>query len=450
MGNTSLTSRPLTSSGEALAYGMPRKKEILSGAFLWLSAFYLVYCLRPEDWIPGLRYIPLAKITGIAAMLGFIVILGKAKRGLRDLPREAIYLFAIMALLVPSALLSPVWRGGAFFSTIEFSKAYVAWVLTFLLVTTVARLKRVVFVQAASVGIISAVAVIKGHSVPRLDGVLGGIYGNPNDLAFAIVLCLPFSLMFLLTSKSGIRKVVWAVLMLFMIAAVFLTASRAGFITLVLSGSVCLWHFGIKGKRPQLIVSVVLLGVVMLAAVGGRLKQRFAAISGDVQDNVDQSAYGSYEERSYLMHRAVEGIVHYPILGVGVRNFITYSGKWKEVHNTYLQIGVEGGIPVLILFFMFFGRGFGNLRALRKMRDLDDQTVLLGGALHSSLIGFVIGAFFAPEAYQFFPYFAVAYTSVLFAIVKERDPVLPPPAFERPPKLTGTYTAVATSPDRYR
>jgi hypothetical protein len=39
---------------------------------------------------------------------------------------------------------------------------------------------------------------------------------------------------------------------------------------------------------------------------------------------------------------------------------------------------------------------------------------------------------------------------VLFAIVKEREPVLPPPAFERPPKLTGTYTAVATSPDRYR
>jgi len=31
------------------------KKEGLSGAFFWLSAFYFVYCARPEDWIPGLH-----------------------------------------------------------------------------------------------------------------------------------------------------------------------------------------------------------------------------------------------------------------------------------------------------------------------------------------------------------------------------------------------------------
>ena len=70
---------------------------------------------------------------------------------------------------------------------------------------------------------------------------------------------------------------------------------------------------------------------------------------------------------------------------------------------------------------MFFARGFKNLKILRRRRDLDTETTLMVGALHSSLIGFLVGAFFAPEAYQFFPYFAVAYTSVIFAIVKERD-----------------------------
>jgi hypothetical protein len=454
MGNISspsLPSRERVVSNQALGYDIPRKKELLSGAFFWLSAFYLVYCLRPEDWIPGLKYIPLAKITGIAAMLGFMANFSKIKRGFRSLPKEAIYLLAMMALLVPGALLSPVWRGGAILSTIEFSKAYVAWMLTFLLITTIARLRRVVFIQAASVGVISAVAIIKGHSVPRLDSVLGGIYSNPNDLAFAIVLCLPFSLMFLLTAKSGIRKAAWAVSMIFMLGAVFLTASRAGFITMVISGSVCLWHFGIKGKRPQLIVATALLGVLMLATVGGRLKERFFAISGDIENSVQQGAYGSYEERKYLMEKSLEGMMHYPIFGVGVRNFITYSGKWKEVHNVYLQIGVEGGIPVLILFLMFFACGFRNLRILRKRRDLDSDTVLLGGALHSSLIGFVVGASFAPEAYQFFPYFAVAYTSVLFAIVKEQDPVpQTAPSFDMRPKVAGTYAGVGPASDRYR
>jgi hypothetical protein len=58
----------------------------------------------------------------------------------------------------------------------------------------------------------------------------------------------------------------------------------------------------------------------------------------------------------------------------------------------------------------------------------DPETDLFSGALYASLIGFVVGAFFAPEAYQYFPYFAVAYTSVLLAIAKEREQleVLPP------------------------
>src|SRR5579863_2726881 len=123
---------------------MPRrfasKGEPLAGAFFWLSAFYVVYCARPEDWIPPLKYIPLAKITGIFALAALIMSAGKAKRGLRDLPREAKYLFAIIGLLFISALLSPVWRGGAFFKTIDFSKAIVAWVLTFCVITTLARL----------------------------------------------------------------------------------------------------------------------------------------------------------------------------------------------------------------------------------------------------------------------------------------------------------------------
>jgi hypothetical protein len=86
-----------------------------------------------------------------------------------------------------------------------------------------------------------------------------------------------------------------------------------------------------------------------------------------------------------------------------------------------LQIAVEGGIPVLVLYLLFFFRGFANLRALGAFKNLDRETVLFFGALKSSLIGFVVGACFAPEAYQFYPYFAVCYTSVLLAMTKERQ-----------------------------
>jgi uncharacterized membrane protein YfcA len=100
---------------------------------------------------------------------------------------------------------------------------------------------------------------------------------------------------------------------------------------------------------------------------------------------------------------------------------------------TYLQVGAEGGIAVLVLYLMFFWRGFKNLRELHKKKNLDPDIVLFVGALHSSLVGFVVGALFAPEAYQFFPYFAVAFTATLLQTIKEQEqeqdgggPALPP------------------------
>jgi hypothetical protein len=402
------------------------KAEPMRGAFFWLSAFYVVYCARPEDWIPGLKYVPLAKISGIFALLGLLFSAGRSKRSLRDLPREAFYLVAMIVLLFVAGVLSPVWKGGAIFKTLDFSKVLVAWVLTFVVIDRLARLRRIIFIQSVSVAVIAIVSLVKGHGRPRLEGVIGGIYSNPNDLAFAIVLSLPFCVAFLLYTKKLPRKALWVLAMLAMCTALFMTASRGGFITLVATAAVGLWHFGVKGKRPQLIAAAALVTLVVGVTAGGRLKDRFFAISGEnLNDSIDVSAHGSYEQRRLLMVESIKGVAHYP-LGIGLGNFANYSGTWREVHVAYLQIAVEGGIAACVFYLLFFGRGFSNLRRLRQMSPLDEETVLLAGALHSSLVGFVVGALFAPEAYQYFPYFAVAYTSVLLTISQEKgqgDPV---------------------------
>jgi O-antigen ligase len=393
--------------------------EPLHGAFFWLSAFFVVYCARPEDWIPGLKYIPLAKISGIFALLGLVLSTGRSKRGLRDLPREAFYLCGIIALFCLAALLSPVWRGGALLRTVDWSKAVVAWVLIFLGVSSFKRLRKIIFIQTFSVVIIAVVSVLKGRNHPRLEGVIGGIYSNPNDLAFAIVLSLPFCIAFLLHTKNLMRKVAWIAAILAMCTALFLTASRAGFITLVISGAFGLWQFGVKQRRPQLIAAAALVTLVIGMTAGQRLKDRFLAISGEETDAADTSARGSFEQRRRLIELSFPTIAHYP-LGIGMGMFPNYSREWREVHVSYLQITVEGGIAAGILYLLFFARGFANLRQWRRMGGWDEESDLLARALHISLIGFLVGALFSPEAYQFFPYFAVGYTSVLLAIAKEK------------------------------
>jgi O-antigen ligase len=399
-----------------------KRSASLGMAFFWLSGFYFVYCIRPEDWIHPLGVVPLAKVTGIGAFLAFLLGSSRANRKLNQLPVESHYLLAMIGILMISSLVSPIWRGGAISHTLDFAKVYIVWALTFLLVTDVRKLRRIIFIQAGSVPIVCLISIVKGRGVARLDGVLGGIYSNPNDLAFAIVLSLPFCLMFLLTTRKVLNKLLWAGGMVLMLVALFRTASRGGLITLVAAGLVCLWHFGVKGKRLYLIVVSGVAVVVLLFTNGNVMLQRFSSMWDDTLDTHQQKvAYESYEQRSFLMQKAIEGIEHYPILGIGTQNFETYSTVWREVHMTYLQIAVEGGIPSLILYLLFFWRGFRNLRYLLKRRDLSSDLKLFTGALHASLIGFAIGALFSPEAYQFFPYFAVAYTSALLACVKESD-----------------------------
>lgn len=423
-------------NGNALAEGVSgsrarfRAADPTRAAFFWLSAFFFVYCARPEDFIPGGKYIPLGKITAIMAIYGLFSAMGKTKRTLKDLPKESKILLAMIGILFLGAFLSPVWRHGAIVRTIDFSKIYIVWVLIFLIVTSFDRLRQIISIQVFSVVAVCVIAIVRGHNVPRLEGVMGGFYFNPNDLAFAIVLSLPFALAFLVTAKNPLIKVFWLCAMLAMAATIFLTASRAGFIDLVISFSVALYYFAIKGKRFYLIVATVFIGILVMATAGGKLFDRFAALSGKSSTG-DESAYGSYVERKYLMSLAVQAIVHYPVLGIGTRNFPSYSGIWRTVHMTYLQICAEGGIAAMVLYLMFFWRGFVNLRLLHKKKNLDPDFVLFIGALQSSLVGFVVGALFAPEAYQFFPYFAVAFTAALLQTVKEQEQepgtALPPP-----------------------
>ena len=197
-----------------------------------LVLFMVIYCARPEDWIPGLSNVPLAKIAGILALLALVFSLRHIRQ---RFPRKSyIYSFLIGQLFLASVL-SPVWRGGALQTTLDFAKVLLIVVVMTVAVNTSKRLRLLIFVQAASVAMIAAVTVLKGRLlVGRLEGMLGGNYSNPNDLALAIVISLPLCLALLFLTRNRLWKAAWALAMLVMAYAVFLTGSRGGFLSLML------------------------------------------------------------------------------------------------------------------------------------------------------------------------------------------------------------------------
>jgi O-antigen ligase len=394
---------------------LPRHKQ-LAEAYISLLLFMVVYCARPEDWIPGLSNVPLAKIAGILALVAFAFSLGQIRQ---PLPNEVIFVILLTVQLFATVLMSPVWRGGALNTTLDFAKIVVIVPVMVMAVNKATRLRRLLFIQAASVATISAVAVWKGHMREgRLAGVLNGNYSNSNDLALAIVISLPLCVALLFLSRNVLSKVAWAVATLVMAYAVFLTGSRGGFLALAVATAVCLWEFAIRGRRTYLLVIVAFVGVVLCLSsstmLSGRLKGTFDS------ENDAASAYDSAEQRQHLFWRSLEVTAEHPLFGVGPGNFPIISDVWRVTHNSYTQMSSEGGIPALILYVMVLWAGFKNLKRTRKLSDSNKEVKLFTGALHASLAGFMVGSLFASYAYQFFPYFLVSYTTVLLRIAKEQ------------------------------
>jgi len=387
------------------------QRQPLLLAYFWLLLFSVVNFARPEDWIPGLTRIPLAKITGILAFVALVFAIGKVRL---KFARELIYLLLLLGQLCLTVPFSPVWRGGAFQGVLDFSKVVVIGIVMVLVVRTVTRLRYLLFVQAASVAIVAVVSVWKGRGLGgRLEGVLNGNYANSNDLALTIVVSLPLCLVFLFGSRSKLLKIAWAAAISVMTYAVFLTSSRAGLISLIVAVSVCLWEFAIRGRRRYLVTVVAIAAVVFSVYAANGVVSRLSA--------KDESATESAQQRRELLIKSLKVTAQHPLFGVGLGNFSVVSGNWHVSHNSYTQMSSEGGIPALVLYLLILWRGFANVRSVKRLARSGGELGMFARALRASLAGFVVGSFFASEAYQFLTYFLVFYTTILYQIaLRER------------------------------
>src|SRR5205814_8731157 len=77
---------------------------------------------------------------------------------------------------------------------------------------------------------------------------------------------------------------------------------------------------------------------------------------------------------------------------------------WINVHNAYLQVAVDLGIPGLAWFLLLFVR---CVRAAREAQVRSTTSAVKGisEGLEVSLLGFAVSAFFHPVAFNFYFYY---------------------------------------------
>ena len=215
-----------------------------------------------------------------------------------------------------------------------------------------------------------------------------------------IAISLPLCLALLFLAPSRIRKAAWAVTMLVMMYVLFLTASRAAFLSIIAAAAVCLWGFAIRLHRRYLIIIVALVGITLWQSSSDVLVRRFKGTFDPKEDSA--FSYGSAQQRQELFWRSVEMTEEHPLFGIGAGNFAELSGSWHVTHNSFTQMSAEGGPASAYCTARFLWCGFQNVRRTKRLKRAGGKLLLLAWALQASLTAYVIGSWFASSAYQFF------------------------------------------------
>lgn len=387
-------------------------------AFVCVVLFYGVYFLRPQDIIPGLAVVPIAKIFGVLAILALgLGLVARAIHLTREIVLLLLFLF-YLCLTIPFS----IWPGGAF-DVVVFgaAKAIVIPIAAMGVLTTVTRFRRLLLVQTFAM-LILAISSLAHYSGGRMFGV-GSMFGDPNELALDICIVLPVCVAMLMTTKNFFKKIFWIAAIALFLFAIVLTYSRGGFLALLV---VCLtvpWRFRFKLKSTLGLAGLgtAILFVAVVVAGSSSYIERIKSITNPDADTSGSSAY-----RQELLMASIRTTFEHPIFGVGPGQFMQVSGSWHQSHNTYTQISSDAGIPALLIFLVIMWTTARNLARAKRSVPVD-QMWYLTAAVHCGLLSYLVGGAFLSTAYWFVPYLLVAYGASVSKIIPSQSPVQQPP-----------------------
>jgi O-antigen ligase len=407
-------------------------------AFIGLMAFTTLLFVRPQDHLPVLRLLHLADIAafvGLAAMIS-----GRLQRG-QLVTRITPELLGVAAMGGAILLTVPfsVWPGG---SVATFTDLYAKVILIYLLMvntlTTPKRVEQFTWLIVLASGYIAVRAVFDyGRGVNliengRVQGAVGGIFKNPNDLALNMVAVLPLAVLIALHGRTTLRRLLSLGFLLLMIATVVVTNSRSGTVGLAVMAGL-LGVFLVR-RRPGLVFAGVLALALALPMAPDSYWNRMSSITDASKDET-----GSREARRVLLREAFAAFVAHPLTGVGAGQFKNYAPEgrveaWRETHNVVLQVAAELGVVGLLAFTFLLVRAALVGRQVRRLVKRARKDSLLtpdeaarfeahAGAMTAALAGWFVCALFASVAYNWTFYYLLALAVAPREILVDRLPV---------------------------
>lgn len=420
------------SSNTAQVSGKTEKKKISSetaeretGWFLkhghtftyaCLFLFTVVLYFRPYDFYPTIVPSNIAFFIGLATLVFFLPSQLVLENTLTARPREVnLALLLCLAALVSMPLALNRAEAWATFSN-DLMKAVIMFIVMVNVVRTERRL-RLLLLLALAVSCFLALNALNDYRLGnfavegyRVQGAIGGMFRNPNDMAIHLVTIVPIAIALFFSTRNILSKGLYVACALAMMGGIVVTFSRGAFLGLAASTSVLLWKIG-RRNRLAIAALVVCLLMAFVALAPATYFDRIATIG-----NPQKEANGSALARKAVLLRSINVALHNPVFGVGIGNFHIVSIKELVTHNAYTQVAAEMGLAAMAIYILFI------VTPLRRLKQIESETFdsrrgskfyYLAVGLQGSLIGYMVSSFFGAVAYQYYIYYLVGYAVCL-------------------------------------
>lgn len=390
-------------------------------SFGLLVAFVVLLHLNLPLLVPATA--PLAPAQ-TAALAGLVVVLLERAAARRPFqlawPEGHLLLgFVGVALLGTFTALWPRYAAENALVLLKFVAVYLLFVNA---VESWRRVRKVMWALALA-GLFPAIGALYHRRIGELvDGQRAGwvgIFENPNDLAYALVVLFPITLALALESRGARRLLLLAALGVY-VAAVLATFSRGGLLglTAVLLLAVLRW------TRSWFRLPVLLLVVAALMFALPAAWQR-AEGYGDLRE--DRSVH----QRVDSLRAGLAMAGDRPLLGVGLGCSMLGWEHWApadriarkplHTHNSFVQVLAETGLIGAAIFLSVLGAALAkSWRTARRWRSAGEvRRARLASAAEISLWGFLICSLAGGYLLSWYPYLILGLVSAIGAAERE-------------------------------
>ena len=232
-----------------------------------------------------------------------------------------------------------------------------------------------------------------------------GPSSDPNYEALSLVMAVPLAIWLIRYDQRNSWKWVGRICSPILAFAVFVSQSRGGLLALGVMAALAWMN---SERKAKLMLGFAAATAVMFAISPGDMIKRIEQIQ--VQGEASTGAEVSTRARVELVRAGIRMMEEHPVFGIGLDQFKSVEFHYnamladlapdpKIAHNTYIQLGAEGGIPTLVLYLAIMGVTLATCRKTQKLPGAPENFSALALSFQIGLIGIMVAEFFLTAQY---------------------------------------------------